>query len=934
MIVSAPLFRDYLECLTKCWLRSRAEPSTGNAYAEWVRLQNETYYEDGLKRLLPMFPESNHAIAPPISKCAKDATWRLAIDMRLRRNGLESRLQAVERIPPEGRRKSLQLIPYRFQFANKLAKIDKLSLAFDALLLSETVGQEVSLGKIMHGDGYSTLKVNLSSLASEVRKRITEVSALLADNSPPALVLNRHCGQCEFQARCRKQATERDELSLLSGMSEKEREKLHGKGIFTVTQLSYTFRPRRRRRELRGKQEKFHHSLRALAIRENKVHVVDLPDPKLNGTPVYLDVEGLPDRDSYYLIGTRVGTGDDAVQYGFWADDEDGEKRIWDEFLDVLSVIPDPQLVHFGSYETTFLKRMRERHGGPREGSAAATALKGAVNLLSFVFARIYFPTFSNGLKEIARYLGFRWSCSPASGLEAIVWRHRWEVSKDPSLKQALLEYNREDCESLEIVANSLVDLHREAPANGQSARSDVVRTTDMKPENPFRFGRIEFALTEMDAINKAAYWDYQRERVYVKSANKLLVHPPPTSSPHHKPKPNATIDCPPPSCCPTCKSKRLYGHDWKNKTIIDLRFMKHGIKRWVTRYIIHRYRCQSCGSTFNPSARRWTPAKYGPDLIAYTMYQNIELGLPQLRIDSSLSKLFGLHLPRGWSNKIKAATAASYRSTYNNLLKKLCSGSLLHVDETTVSVKGVSCYVWVLASLDEVAYYYSSTREADTIQRLLKDFTGVLVSDFYAAYDAINCPQQKCLIHFIRDLNGATLKHPYDVGLKRLAGDFATLLKPMVETVDRHGLKKRFLARHRSSVHRFYKRLSDCAVTNEAAEKLVSRLQKNRNKMFTFLNFDNVPWNNNNAEHAVKAFGLASPRDRGADYGKRSSRLSCPAEPLRDLQIQKRRLPRFSALWFKGHRRVRDQPYQATHAESESENGSPERGRLSSCQP
>ena len=64
--------------------------------------------------------------------------------------------------------------------------------------------------------------------------------------------------------------------------------------------------------------------------------------------------------------------------------------------------------------------------------------------------------------------------------------------------------------------------------------------------------------------------------------------------------------------------------------------------------------------------------------------------------------------------------------------------------------------YVWVLASMEEVAYFYTPTREGDTIQALLKDFSGVLVSDFYAAYDAINCPQQKCLIHFIRDLNDA----------------------------------------------------------------------------------------------------------------------------------------------------------------------------------
>jgi predicted RecB family nuclease len=258
--------------------------------------------------------------------------------------------------------------------------------------------------------------VKLSSLASEVRKRIKDITALLADNSPPDLVLNRYCGQCEFQARCRKQATEKDELSLLSGMSEKERKKLHGKGIFTVTQLSYTFRPRRRRRELRGKQEKFHHSLRALAIRENKIHTVDLLDPKLDGTPVYLDVEGLPDRDLYYLIGVRVRNGDGTVQHGIWADDDEGEKQIWAEFLNVLSAITDPLLVHYGHYETVFLKRMCDRYGGPREGSAAAIAIEHAVNLLTFVFGRIYFPTFSNALKEIAGFLGFRWAGSPASG--------------------------------------------------------------------------------------------------------------------------------------------------------------------------------------------------------------------------------------------------------------------------------------------------------------------------------------------------------------------------------------------------------------------------------------------------------------------------------------------------------------------------------------
>jgi predicted RecB family nuclease len=856
MIVSSQLFEAYIECSTKCWLRSRAEPTAGNIYAEWARTQSEAYYEARLKRLLAVLPESDRAIAPPISKHPRDATWRLAIDVPLQTNNLETRLQALEKIPSEGRGRPVQFVPYRFAFANKLTKNDKLSLAFDALVLSEAVGHDVSLGKITHGDGHATLKVKLSSLAREVQKRIKDITALLADNSPPDLVLNRHCGQCEFQARCRKQATERNELSLLSGMSEKERKKLHGKGIFTVTQLSYTFRPRRRRWELRGKAEKFHHSLRALAIRENKIHTVDLLDPKLDGTPVYLDVEGLPDRDFYYLIGARVGTGHCAVQYGFWADDKDGEKRIWNEFLAVLMAIPDPRLVHYGSYETVFLKRMRERHGGPREGSAAATAIEHAVNLLTFVFARIYFPTFSNGLKEIADYLRFRWSGSPASGLDAIVWRHRWEASRDSREKQALLDYNREDCEALQIVANRLVDLHSEAHGSDRSPRSEVVRTSDMKRGSPYGFKRNEFVFPALEAINKAAYWDYQRERVYVKSRYKTNFRSARKTRRRIALKPNTSIEYPRPSKCPGCNSKLIYRHGKRSTTRIDLKFMRYGVKRWIARYVIQQYRCRACLRTFYAPGWRWT-GKYGPDLIAYAIYQNIELRVPQSLIAIGINKLFGLNISRSMTNKFKSAAAHNYKNTYDKLLKRLCKGRLLHIDETSISVKEGNGYVWVLTSMDEVAYFYTPTREGSTIQSMLKNFPGILVTDFYAAYDAIECPQQKCLIHLIRDLNEELLKHPYDDGLKGIVGDFTGLLRPIVETVDRRGLKCRFLGKHKRSVVRFYKRLTAEFVSSDAAKKVVDRLKKNRDTLFTFLDYDDVPWNNNNAEHAIKAFAM-----------------------------------------------------------------------------
>ncbi len=83
-LVSSQLFESYLECSTKCWLRSRGEPATGNVYAEWVRAQKETYLQDSLKRLLQSLSESDCVTAPPIPKNAKDLTWRLAIDVRWR----------------------------------------------------------------------------------------------------------------------------------------------------------------------------------------------------------------------------------------------------------------------------------------------------------------------------------------------------------------------------------------------------------------------------------------------------------------------------------------------------------------------------------------------------------------------------------------------------------------------------------------------------------------------------------------------------------------------------------------------------------------------------------------------------------------------------------------------------------------------------------
>src|SRR5437870_11629355 len=76
-----------------------------------------------------------------------------------------------------------------------------------------------------------------------------------------------------------------------------------------------------------------------------------------------------------------------------------------------------------------------------------------------------------------------------------------------------------------------------------------------------------------------------------------------------------------------------------------------------------------------------------------------------------------------------------------------------------------------------------------------------------------------------------------------------------MNEYVDLFGLKTQFLLKHKVFVERFYKGLSKREYQSERAVYYKKRFEKNQDKLFTFLDYDGIPWNNNNAEHAIKAF-------------------------------------------------------------------------------
>ena len=130
-------------------------------------------------------------------------------------------------------------------------------------------------------------------------------------------------------------------------------------------------------------------------------------------------------------------------------------------------------------------------------------------------------------------------------------------------------------------------------------------------------------------------------------------------------------------------------------------------------------------------------------------------------------------------------------------------------------------------------------------------------MSDFYKAYDAINCVQQKCLIHLIRDINDDLFKNPFDEELKTLARDFTTTLVPTIATIDKYGLQKLHLNKHRIAAKQFLESTFTRDFSSPLAKNYQRRLNRNREKLFVFLEHDGVPWNNNNAEHAIKRFAF-----------------------------------------------------------------------------
>jgi transcriptional regulator with XRE-family HTH domain len=317
--------------------------------------------------------------------------------------------------------------------------------------------------------------------------------------------------------------------------------------------------------------------------------------------------------------------------------------------------------------------------------------------VLAVIYAHFYFPTYSNGLKEVAGCLGFSWSEPDASGIESVVWRKNWEKTGDTSWKARLIQYNLEDCDALRRVSAFL----SEQP-NGEAERKpDAVPPRVAPVAQLDKLARTvtwsQYAHADFEFINKRAYFDYQRRHVFARAIPARARRSRKTKRRSwqnrnlrvtHRVEITATR-------CPFCKSngivpldpkRRPKGMQTRRKRAFDLVITPGAIRRKVIEFRAVAYRCTRCERCFTPQ-RYERLARHFHGFMSWFAYQHITHRLGVKSLAALFYESFEIRVNLWEFLTFRHLLVLRYRKTYDMLLKQLIAGPVLHIDETEVKL-------------------------------------------------------------------------------------------------------------------------------------------------------------------------------------------------------------------------------------------------------
>jgi predicted RecB family nuclease len=746
---------------------------------------------------------------------------------------------------------------------HSIGDADKLRIAFIGYVLGKIQGNLPVIGHIVTLSGKSS-KVKLS----QNRKALTSLLDSLLEwttntnsFSEPPIMLNKHCPLCQFRFQCETKAIQEDNLSRLAGTTPRIIRRYERKGIFTVKQLSYLFKPRKRKKRAKNPPLSLHNiELQALAIRTGRIYIQELPTLTRRETELFLDIESIPDQDLHYLIGWLVSQGEIATYYPFWADEAGDEATIWQLFLAKANQYPDAPVYHYGSYESRTITKLAKRYA-----TDAESLMKRMINIHKQIYGKLYFPVYSNRLKDVAGFLGATWTESDASGLQSVVWRYKWDATHQDQYKDMLLIYNEEDCHALKLLVDELFKIQYSA---------DTLSGIDFADRYKQRVTEVgEKVISQFKEILEFAHFDYDKKKINFRQENKsklskqerIEILKQASKKFRQKvtsirQKTEQTVLVPYDDLCPACGHRMSPTKTTSKRFIVDLELTKRGIEKTITEYSGIKAYCPGCKKAYAPSEIRKHPRNqvYGHGFGAWVVYQRVALRLPYESIVESAFEQFDETFNVAQPQTFLKRFAAYYSSTEGQIAKNILKSQFIHVDETRVNIQGENWYVWTFTDGKYVIFRLTETRETTNVQEFLKEYQGVLISDFYGGYDAIPGKQQKCWAHLIGDLNDDIREHPFDKEFEVFFLSVRDLIVPIMETIQQHGLKTEYLYRFMEQVNDFYARMiTDKLYKSDLVCTYQKRFVRYRESLFTFLELDDIPWNNNAAERAIRPFAI-----------------------------------------------------------------------------
>ena len=342
-----------------------------------------------------------------------------------------------------------------------------------------------------------------------------------APSYPPAATYPEpveHCDVCRWSIVCEARRRADDHLSLVAGITSRQRKALVSRGIGTLTALagspmpfdppldgasaSATERVREQARiQLagRGRKPPLHEILLPKPGEpiEPERGLATLPEP--DPGDLFFDIEGDPyafDEGIDYLFGV-LDT--DGAFTAFWSFDPGrrdeiglaGEKAAFEAFIDFVCErrrrFPQMHVYHYAAYEPTALKRLMGRHG-TRE-SEVDELLRGGVlvDLFRAVRQGVRASVESYSIKKIEEIYGFHREIDLRDAGSSIVAFEEWlELGDTDRPSSDILDriegYNRDDVISNARLRDWLETLRLElAAATGQT----VPRPAERAPEAP-----------------------------------------------------------------------------------------------------------------------------------------------------------------------------------------------------------------------------------------------------------------------------------------------------------------------------------------------------------------------------------------------------------------------------------------------------------------